>query len=155
MFCLTGMGSSVSGATEAKPSLFQSITNLNCMGWVQVGGWGAEAPTEAREVSRRRPELVVPLFLVPSSVLAKGEEDAHSRKTARSSVTACFPLTGESHQHLGIQELLHRVGPSSWGCGSCEANGKFGRVSMNLLPKACGDGQRRSCVFTFTSWQKC
>lgn len=91
---------------------------------------------------------------VPSSVLAKGEEDAHAGKIARSAVTACFPLTGESHQHLGIQELLHRAGPSPWGCGSCEANGKFGRVSVNL-PMVCGDGQRGSCVFTTTSWQKC
>lgn len=55
-------------------------------------GTGAGAPT------------VLP---VPSSVLAKGEEDAHAGRIARSAVTVLFPLTGESHQHLGIQELLH------------------------------------------------
>lgn len=53
---------SVCGDAEAKPRLFQSIFDLNCLGWVQVGKWGAEAPTEAKGVSRRGLELVLPLF---------------------------------------------------------------------------------------------
>lgn len=51
----------MSGAAEAKPSLFQSISHVNCMGWVQVGTGGAEASTGKGE-SRRGLELVVPLF---------------------------------------------------------------------------------------------
>lgn len=53
--------------------------------------------------------------------------------------TALFLLTGESHQHLGIQELLHRAGPAPRRCGSCEANVKFGRVSRSL-PMVFGVG---------------
>lgn len=52
-------------------------------------------------------------------------------------VTALFLLAGESHQHLGIQELLHRAGPAPWCCRSCEANVKFGRVGTNL-PRVFG-----------------
>ena len=37
--------------------------------------------------------------------------------------------TGESHQHLGVQELLHRAGASARRRGSSERDGQDGEVS--------------------------
>lgn len=71
---------SVSGAVQAKPSLLQSISDLSCMEWMQAGRWGMEASTEARQISRKGPEPTLALFsLSPSSLLAKGGEDAHAK----------------------------------------------------------------------------
>lgn len=86
------------GAAQANPRLFQSISDLNGMGWVWVSRWGTEEPTEATQVSRRGPEPALsPFSLSPSSVLAKGREDAHvGRSVARSPVH--LPLSFPSQE---------------------------------------------------------
>lgn len=86
------------GAAQAKPSLFQSISDLNGMGCMCVSRWGTEEPTEAMWVSSKGPEPALPPFsLSPSSVLAKGGEDAHAgRSVARSPVQ--LPLSFPSQE---------------------------------------------------------
>lgn len=104
--------------------------------------------------------MLPPFSLSPSSVLVKGvEEDACARVSEKPcAVTALLSHIGESHQHLGIQELLHRAGPTPRGCGSCEANGKLGRVSRNLpvvFGMAGGEAvaTNNTLPLFFSSWQ--